>query len=1126
LSFLEIVSRAKAHLREHGRVSLRALKREFDLDDEALEELVEELVDLQQVATREGQVLSWLGPTDAGAGEEQDPTAGKVAASAEPEEEPAPEGERRQLTVLFCDLVESTRLAAGLDPEDWRELVRGYQNAAAGAVERFDGNVAQYLGDGIVVYFGYPRAHENDAERAVRAGLGILGAVAKGNPQLAAQHGIELAVRIGVHTGPVVVGQMGGGEHTKTLALGDTTNVAARLQQAAKPGSVVMSSPTLRLVQGIFVTRDLGEHSLKGRDEPIHVHQALRPSGMSSRLDAEAATGLTPLIGRDHELEILENRWAQVQEGWGQAMLICGEPGIGKSRLMYAFRERLADRSHTWLECRGSPYSQDSALQPVLELQRQALGFEVEEAAELKLARLEAGLEAVGFDLAETVSLMAGFHSAGLPESEEEPTLSPEERREQTLELLTEWVLRLGREQPVVLLMEDLHWVDPSTVELLGMILERITREPVLLLLTYRPNFEPPWGARSHIAPMLLARLTRSQMRDLIRKAARESDLPEAWVEEIVRRADGVPLFAEELTRAALGSSRDPTQAGATPALHVPETLQDPLMSRLDALGEVKELAQLGAVIGREFSYDLILNVSPLGEGELREALGEAVRQEFFYQRGTPPEATYLFKHALIRDVAYQSLLRSTRQRHHRRVAETLTRRMPEVAEEQPELVAYHLTEAGESERAIAYWQRAGERANAQVAYEEAIRHLRRGLALLEGLAQGSSRDQQELGLQVALGRALTTARGWAHSDAKQTWERAQALCDPLADPLRTAAIYCGLYDIHIAGGDPHKAFELATWMLRLGEHAGEAMRLFGEYLVGCTLWYLGRFRESRAHLGEAISRYEPEPFRRLLAEIEFDIGAGPHSYAAWDDWFLGFPDRAWGIATQALEHARRNPQHFSSVSALVWAGQLAMYRREWTRLQELAAEIQRLARARDFAFLEAAGNLLRALGDEAERGDASAADAYTSAMAQAAGTGNRGVAPLIIGKLAELQMRAGRLEDAALTVEGALSIARDTGQVFYDPELHRQKGEILLRMQEHSEEEAESIFRGAIEIARAQESRSLELRAATSLARLWQRQGKRDAARELLAPVYEWFTEGFDTQDLKDAKALLVELA
>jgi len=452
---------------------------------------------------------------------------------------------------------------------------------------------------------------------------------------------------------------------------------------------------------------------------------------------------------------------------------------------------------------------------------------------------------------------------------------------------------------------------------------------------------------------------------------------------------------------------------------------------------------------------------------------------------------------------------------------------MPEVAEAQPELVAYHLTEAGEGKResAIAYWQRAGERANARVAFEEAIRHLRRGLALLESLAKGSSRDRQELGLQVALGRALTAARGWAHGDARQTWERAQALCDPLADPLQIAAIYCGLYDIHLAGGDPHKAFEFATRMLRLGEYGGEAVRVYAEYLVGVTLWYLGRFRESRAHLEAVISRYEPEPLRQLLAEVKFDTGAGPHSYAAWADWFLGFPDRAWKIATQALEHAHRSPQKFSSAAALTWAGILAMHRRDWARVQSLGAETHRLAAARGFDFLEAAGVLLQVLGSEAERGDSRAADAYTSAMARAAGTGNRGAAPLIIGKLAELQLRAGRLEEALASVEGALAIARNTGQAFYDPELQRQKGEIFLRMQEHSEEEAGALFRQAIEIARAQESRSLELRAATSLARLWQQQGRRDAARELLAPVYEGFTEGFGTQDLKDAKALLAEL-
>jgi predicted ATPase len=1006
---------------------------------------------------------------------------------------------------MFCDLVGSTELSQRLDAEELREVVRAYQERASEVVARFEGYVAQYLGDGILVYFGYPQAHEDDAERAVRAGLGIVEGVTKLNPRLEEKHGVALALRVGIHTGPVIVGEMGGGERKETLALGETANVAARLLGEAEPNTVVVSAATLRLVQGIFVTRDLGAREMKGVEEPLHVHQVVRPSGTRSRLDVAGATGLTPLVGRDQELMLLEDRWAQVREGWGQAVLISGEAGIGKSRLMQAFRERLAERAHTWLECRCSPYTQESALHPVLELQRQALGFEAGEAAETKLERLEAGLQAAEFDPPHALPLMAAFHSLALPDRYEEPMLSPEGRRKQTLDLLTEWVLRLGRDPPVVLLMEDLHWMDPSTLELLGGILDQIARAPVLLLLTYRPDFEPPWGARSHLTPVLLARLTRGQIGDLIRKAARERDLPDAWVAEIVRRADGVPLFAEELTRAVVESNPDPMQAGATPELHIPETLQDSLMGRLDSLGPVKELAQLGAVLGREFSYQLLLEVSPLKQTQLRESLAEAVQEELFYQRGTPPEATYLFKHALIRDAAYQSLLRATRRRHHQRVADALIDRMPEVTEAQPELVAYHLTEAGEGEPAIVYWQRAGERANARAAYEEAIQHLRRGLALLPRLGEETNRDQRELGLQMALGRALIAARGWAHTDTEQVWDRARALCDPVADPLRAAAIHWGLCTVRLTRGDTRTTFEFARQLIRMGEHAGEPARIAGQYLVGVTLWYFGRFQECRDHFEAIISRYDPNRFSQLLADVGIDTGIGAHCYAAWNYWILGFPDRAWAIAMETVEYARRSRQPLDMPVSLAFAGVLATFQRNWAQAQSLGAEAARVAE---------------------EQGDPSAADAYASAMARAAGTGNQTAAPLILANFAALQLTAGRLDEAANTVEGALAMAQQTEQTFYTAELHRLKGVILLELPDYSEDEAEALFREAIGIARGQEAKSLELRAATSLARLWQRQGKRNEARDLLAPIYDWFTEGFDTQDLKDAKALLEELA
>jgi class 3 adenylate cyclase/tetratricopeptide (TPR) repeat protein len=908
MSFLEIVGRAKAHLREQGRVSLRALRREFDLDDESLEELVEELVDLQQVAVREGQVLSWVGPApsetsapepEARPAPRTPPEVAAAPPAAEPEAQPvarAPseraagpptaKGEHRHLTVMFCRLVGSTALGERLDPEDLHGLIRDYQQMCAAVFDRCGGRIATYSGDGLLVYFGYPQAHEDDAERAVRAGLGVLGELERLNERFEPSYGARISVRMSVHSGPVVVGELGGSEAGGEQILGHTMNLAEGLEGVAEPDTLVISTETLRLVQGIFRTRDLGVRSLKGVAEPVRIHQVMAAAGMRSRLDTEAATGLTPLVGRDQELGLLDDRWAQVREGWGQAMLLCGEAGIGKSRLMQAFRERLAEHAHTWLECRCSPYTQESALQPVLELQRQALGFRVEEAAERKLPRLQAGLEAVGFDPAQTLPLMAGFHSLKLPEGYEEPVLGPEGRRKQTLELLTEWVLRLGREQPLVLLMEDLHWVDPSTLELLGMVLDQVARAPVLLLLTYRPAFQPPWGARSHLTPVLLARLTRAQMGDLVRKAARERDLPEAWVGEIVRRADGVPLFGEELTRTVVASNFGPPRGGKTPALQIPETLQDLLMARLDALGPVKELAQLGSVLGREFSYDLLLAVSPLREERLREALAEAVQEELFYQRGSPPQSTYLFKHTLVGDVAYRSLLRSTRRRHHLRVAETLVERMPQVAEEQPELVAHHLTEAGEGDRAIDYWQQAGERANAQVAHEEARSHWLQVRRLLADLEDSPRKLFLEL---LACGRLalLSWLLGAPSDEIEALFAEGKALAERLPDPRPQTLLQMGYAGyVGLSDGDITRCVSAQRESVRLAELSGDPVhRLAARGALAQALNLAGKPAESLELLDRCIAERPEDPLAGreisgismwIYAEIERFRALGP----------------------------------------------------------------------------------------------------------------------------------------------------------------------------------------------------------------------------------------------------------
>ena len=1049
----------------------------------------------------------------------------------------ADDAERRQLTVMFCDLVGSTELSERLDAEELRELVRAYQQTAAESIERYEGHVAQYLGDGLLVYFGYPRAHEDDAVRGVTASLAILDALPGLNERLRAQYSrlgdVGLEVRIGVHTGPVVIGEMGGGVTRERLALGDTVNLASRLQAVASPGQAVMSEETRALVRGVFVTEHVGERTLKGIGAPVAVHRVVRATGVRSRLELAGATGLTPLVGREKEVALLLDRWEQVSEGHGQVVLLSGDPGIGKSRLVQILHERLAEEPHTWLEARASAYHENSALYPVIELLEQALLLADEDSAKEKIAKLEAALERAGFSAPEVLPLFAALLSVPLPERDPPLQLSPQAQRQRTLESLVAWLFSLTGTQPLVLVVEDLHWIDPSTLELLGMLVEQVPAVPVLLLLTFRPDFEPPWASRSHLVHLLLQPLSDKEIEAMVERIAGGKGLPAKVLEQLVTRTDGVPLFVEELTKTVLESDllresdRSYERTDPLPELAVPSTLQDSLMARLDRLGPAKEVAQVAAVIGREFPRELLEAVSPLDPDSLERALRELARAELLYPQGSPPRVGYSFKHALIQDTAYESLLRSVRGRLHGRIAEALEEGFPQRAAAEPELLAYHLTEAGDAERAVSYWQRAGERANVQVANAEAMRHLQRGLALIDRLDAGTERDQRELGLQVALGHALMTARGWAHPDTQAVWERARGLFDPSSDPQQAAAVYFGLTSDRLSRGDPRGALEYATELIQIAEGAGERVQIVGEMQAAQSLWYLGQFRESRDRLERVNSSPASSEIGRLITGMVVEGAVGAQNYRAWVEWGLGFPDSAWQIAMEELECSRRMGQPFRLGGALAWAGVLAAaFLRDEAQGESLGAEAERLGADYSFPLFEAIGALVRVFSTAGERDDASAADDYAAAMGRAAGTGNQAAAPLILGELAKLQLRAGRTEAAAGSVEGALAIAGQTGQSFHDVELQRQKGEILLRLPEPDEADAEALFLKAIEIARVQEAKSLELRAATSLARLRQTQGRTVEARACLAPIYDWFTEGFDTRDLKDAKALLEELA
>ena len=789
MTFEEVLDQAMAMLQRRGRLTYRTLQLHFQLDDAHLEALKDELIYGQRLAVDEdGRVLVWTG------GAEAPPSPVPPVPQVAP---PPPDAERRQLTVLFCDLVDSTQLAGQLDPEDYRQVVRTYQTTAAQVIQRFDGHIAQYLGDGLLVYFGYPQAHEDDAQRAVHTGLALVEAIEALHPHLERDTGVRLAVRVGMHTGLVVVGEVGGGQRQEQLALGDTPNLAARIQSLAAPNTVVISAATQRLVEGYFTCIDLGTHTLKGVATPQSVRRVVRASGAQTRLEVAAPHGLSPLVGRASEVTLLQERWAQVKEGLGQVVLLHGEAGIGKSRLAQVLKEYVASDAHSRIECRSSPYYQHTAWYPITDLCERAWQLARDDTPEARLAKVEQALRPYRLNLAEAVPLFATLLALPLPAERYAPlTLSPQRQRQKTLETILAMVLEQAERQPVLFILEDVHWLDPTTLELLGLLVEQAPTVRLLLLLTCRPTFQSLWEPRSYMTHTTVSRLARPQVEQLAVQVAGGKPLPAVILQQLVDKADGVPLFVEEMTKAVLESgllkaTNDHYElTGPVPALAIPATLHDSLMARLDRLGAAKGVAQLGATIGRQFAYEVLQAVSSLDEATLQHELGRLVEAELVYQRGAPPQATYTFKHALIQDAAYQSLLRSTRQQVHQQIAQVIEARFPALVETQPELVAQHYTAAGCTEPAVVYWQRAGQQASDRSAHLEAISHFTTGIELLTTLPETPEHTQQALTLHIALGAALQVTKGHAapevemptprHACCVSRWARRQSWPGPV----------------------------------------------------------------------------------------------------------------------------------------------------------------------------------------------------------------------------------------------------------------------------------------------------------------------------------------------------------
>jgi class 3 adenylate cyclase/predicted ATPase len=1050
--------------------------------------------------------------------------------------------ERRQLTVMFCDMIGSTALSEQLDPEDLRDIIAAYRETCARVVERYEGYVARYVGDGILVYFGYPKAHEDDAERAVRAGLEIAQTISTQSKECAGRS--AAAVRIGMATGLVVVGDVVG-ERTQEhdSAVGETPNLAARLQALAPPNGVIVASSTRSLLSVKFEYQDLGCLSLKGVSGPVQAWQVLRPSRFASRFAASTSTGLTPLVNREEEIALLLMRWRQAKERDGQIVLLSGEPGIGKSRIIQEFGDRISSEPHGQMSFQCLPYYTSTAFHPFVQQLKSITGSDRANSPELALQNLETTLAETSASVEGVVPLIAALLALPTGERYKPLNLSPQRQKDETVAALVDHFMGLTRKQPMLIAFEDAHWIDPSSLEVLDLLMDAVQDAPVLMFVTCRPEFQPSWNAHSHITRLTLNRLSRQLRATMVECVAGGRSLPEEVVEDIILKTDGVPLFVEELTKAVLElnllGEKDGRYvlSGQLRQLAIPATLADSLMARIDRMGPFKEVAQIGATIGREFSFELLRTVSRTSADQLKLALGHLEDSGLIIRRGHPPEAAYTFKHALVQDAAYSSLLHSDRKKLHARTAEVLAQLYPDRVEREPELLAHHFTEADKSEPAVDFWLKAGKRAAKTRANLEAIGHLRRGLEVLEVKPAMRNRDGKELALRIALGVPLIGAKGFAVQEVEQNYLRALELGKQLNEKQQIFAAIRGLWVCYFIRGDLVKAHDLSVRLLKLAEHtdqnetADQARKSTG-YLIeahralGQTMLYSGRFVASRDHFERGIDLYDPNLHGSLIETHGIDPGIVCLSYFGYVLWFLGRPDRARACSEQALSKAQELGHPFTLAFALAFRAYLCQHLRDAEGTRDYADRAVAIASDHGLMHWKHQATMLRgwALAELGQVDDGlnqirAGLDAYESMESWLA-------CPWFRSLLANAYVKVG-LPDAALrALDDALSITERTGERFFLAEIYRLQGEITLAHKGLKvAAESEACYKRSFEVCIEQEALAWELRTAVSLARLWRDVGKNKDAADLLSQVCDKFTQGFDTPDLDEAVRLRGEL-
>jgi class 3 adenylate cyclase/predicted ATPase len=1034
---------------------------------------------------------------------------------------------------MFSDLVGSTALAARIDPEDLREVISAYQKCVAETVLRFGGFVAKYMGDGALVYFGYPQAHEDDAERAVRAGLELARSVGELKTRA------SLQTRVGIATGLVVVGDLiGTGSAQEQAVVGETPNVAARLQSTAEPNTVVIAESTRKLLGNLFDVEDLRAQDLKGIGGPVRAWAVLRSASVESRFEALHATGLTELVGREEELELLLRRWSKVKSGEGQVVLLSGEAGIGKSRLTAALMERLAGEPYTRLRYFCSPQHTDSALYPIISQMKRAAALSPDDSAQAKLDKVDTLLA-----LTSTSELDAVLFAAmlSLPNDGRYPAieLTPEQRRKRTLEALVSQLEALTQKSPVLMIFEDAHWGDPTSLEVFGRIIDRVRSLRVLLLVTFRPEFQAPWTGRHYVTPITINRLGERDIEAMIDRVVGNKLIPAGVRRDIIERTDGIPLFVEEMTKSVLeaGTEEEAQRTAAaipSTAPPVPASLHASLMARLDRLGPAKDIAQIGSAIGREFSHALLSAVVSKPEPQMASALDRLIATGLLFRQGVPPHASYLFKHALVQDAAYGTLLRERRRALHARIAETLESQFAEIAETQPELLARHCTEAGLIEKAVGLWGKAGQRSLERSALVEAAEQLTRSLDQIAILPATPALRREQIKLQIALASALMTTKGYAAPETEAAWEQArlfielaQALGEPPEDPLLLFSILFGVWGVNRTAFNGEVVRELATQFLALAEKQRTTVPLMvGHRITGISSLLTGGILEGRDHLDQAVALYHPAEHHPLATRFGADTGVSIWSYRSIALWLLGYSHAALADINHALKNAREIGQAASLMFALHHASLAHIQFGNYAAASADAVELAALADEKDALLWKSLGisvqGWLFALTGKAS----DAIQAITTGVTALRSTGATMWMPLSLTYLTRAYAKLGQFDDAWRSIGEAVTMVETTKERWCEAEINRMAGEIALMSPELDTAKSEAYFERALTVARRQQARSWELRASMSMARLWRDQGKRDEARELLAPVYGWFTEGFDTLDLKEAKALLDELA